>query len=180
MDTKFNQALTFVLKHEGGYTTNVNDPGGVTNFGISTRLLKSIGSNRNVKSIDLPEATLIYEQYFWKPNKYDRIDDVDIAAKIFDMTVNMGEETAHKLVQKAINIREPDSVVIDGILGDKSFAAINELSKDNENDFMNDLCYESVMYYKSLVEKKQELNIFIDGWKKRGWDAPNLKNAPVK
>jgi len=33
----FDQAVEVILKHEGGLADNPNDPGGITNFGISKR-----------------------------------------------------------------------------------------------------------------------------------------------
>ena len=37
----FNDAIPTVLRHEGGFENDVNDPGGATNFGVSLRWLKA-------------------------------------------------------------------------------------------------------------------------------------------
>ena len=37
--TNFNKALTRILENEGGFSKHPNDPGGATNYGISSKFL---------------------------------------------------------------------------------------------------------------------------------------------
>src|SRR3972149_6708748 len=44
MTMRFSAAVEQVLEHEGLLSNDPRDPGGITNFGISLRWLKSIGT----------------------------------------------------------------------------------------------------------------------------------------
>src|ERR1700733_3263186 len=44
--TDFECALNYVLDREGGLVENADDPGGITNFGISYRFLKSLATEK--------------------------------------------------------------------------------------------------------------------------------------
>jgi lysozyme family protein len=36
--TYFDKSIPYILAHEGGYSNNLNDAGGETNFGITKRV----------------------------------------------------------------------------------------------------------------------------------------------
>ena len=64
----FEQAINFVLKNEGGLEENPNDPGGITNHGISLRFLKSIkpdASEEDIRNLTVNQAKTIYYDHFW-------------------------------------------------------------------------------------------------------------------
>jgi lysozyme family protein len=50
--TKFDQIIDKVLKHEGGYVNDPNDPGGETNYGISKRAYPDVDI-KNSNKIDV-------------------------------------------------------------------------------------------------------------------------------
>lgn len=135
----FEQAVKVVLGHECTPTNYwVDDPkdhGGETAWGISMLIIKREGLTPELlglpnlepgalKGLTAMRAKLIYNKLFWTRYGYAQIADQVIATKIFDATVNMGPGWAHSLAQQAA-IALGQNMIVDGILGAKSFAAIN-------------------------------------------------------
>lgn len=83
--TPFQNAVTFTIKHEGGYVDNSNDPGGETNYGISKREYP----NLDIKNLSVADAITIYKRDYWDANNLDSISNpLSIAA--FDSIVQHG------------------------------------------------------------------------------------------
>jgi len=166
--TKFEYAIEKTLQHEGGYIDHPADPGGATQMGISLRWYK--------EHVD-PEATAstiigltkervldLYEKYFWKP-EYDLIHEKDVAAKVFDMAVNMGERQAVKLVQRACQACGKN-IEDDGVIGQKTLQAINSAEVDT---MLAAIRATQAGFYRGLVMKKPSNEAFIKGWLRRAY-----------
>ena len=145
----FDKAILAVLKHEGGYVNNPNDPGGETRYGICKRSYPKV----DIKNLTQAEAIEIYRRDFWNP-KYERMP-YEIAAKVFDIAVNMGQRQAHKLLQRAVN------VVDDGIIGGKTIAAVMAMSI---GALLDNITIEQIKYYKAVVKNRPTSSIFMAGW----------------
>ena len=94
----FNTAMNFVLRHEGGYVNNANDPGGETKYGISKRSYP----NLNIKEITQNNAIDIYYRDYWLPSAADKLQGA-LSLIHFDTAVNMGVGTANKMLAEANN-----------------------------------------------------------------------------
>lgn len=88
MRENFAVACGFVLKHEGGYVNDPDDPGGETNFGISKRY----NPNVDIKNLTEREAAEIYLKKYWLPAGDILSFPNDII--YFDTSVNMGRDDA--------------------------------------------------------------------------------------
>lgn len=175
-DLYFKDAINLILKHEGGYANNPHDKGGATKYGISLRYLQSLGSrgdlnNDNVvdvddiKILDVNKAISLYKSGFWDKYGYNRINNAVLAERILDISINMGPKTAHKLVQKAVNLgRITNTIKQDGILGAKTINAINGSDTNRLLLRINAL---AISRYLDIVEKDPTQKVFIDGWLKR-------------
>mgnify|MGYP000931637104 CR=1 FL=1 len=102
MKETFEKALQFVLKWEGGYSNNPNDPGGLTIFGISQRSYpKEVAKMKELwkqgkKQEALNIAKEIYRKNYWDRVKGDELKyPFDII--VFDTAVNMGVRTAMQI-----------------------------------------------------------------------------------
>lgn len=138
--SSFDLAIPVILKHEGGLREDPNDPGGITNMGISLRFLKNCGlkydfngdgviDEREIRELTPEHATLIYRNEFWDLNRYDRIINQAVATKTLDLCVNVGAGQAHKLIQRAVWALDMDrGLADDGVIGNKSIMAINALN----------------------------------------------------
>jgi len=181
---RFDFAVNVVLKHEGGFSSNPDDPAGETNFGISLRFLKEFGIDINhdklidindIKEIHFSDAVDIYKKYFWDKYNYEAINSLAVATKIFDMSVNMGPKQAHTIAQEACNYNG-HQLVIDGILGPNTIAALNEISlHGREQDLMNDIVEGQTFFYESLAKDHPQLQVFLKGWMNRAVYVPTIK-----
>lgn len=81
----FPAAVDFVLKWEGGYTNDPNDPGGETHWGISKRSYPML----DIKNLSRNGAITIYRQDYWEPIGADALDP-PMALCAFDAAVNCG------------------------------------------------------------------------------------------
>lgn len=158
---RFQQAVEVVLKHEGGYVNDPTDPGGETNFGISRRSYPDL----DIRNLTREQAIEIYRQDFWLRWGYDRIRDLGVATKVFDMAVNMGPRRAHRLLQQALGwVGYP--VVVDGILGSETLTATNAVDPGRLLEALRML---AARYYWELVRADHRRSKFLAGWLARAY-----------
>lgn len=157
----FEQIIINVLKNEGGYVNDPVDAGGETNFGISKRSYPDV----DIKNITLDQAKTIYKRDFWDKQQYNNIDNIIIATKIFDLSVNMGAPKANILIQRALR-SVGRKVNEDGILG---VATLNAINKTSSTELLAALRSEAAGYYRSIVISKKEQSKFLQGWLNRAY-----------
>lgn len=170
----FDDAIKVIFKHEGSYVDDIDDAGGVTNFGISLRYLKGenidINEDGAIDEIDIrtltqDSAKILYKKYWWDRYNYAEITDQNVATKIFDMAINMGVEQTHVLVQRACNEVNGKLILqVDGILGAKTLQLINSL---NSERLLCALRNKAANFYRLLVRRNQKYAKYIHGWLKR-------------
>lgn len=180
-ESDFERIVNHTIKIEGGYVDDPKDPGGATKYGISLRFLtheklkccKGMIIDKDfIKNLNIPLTIEIYREAFWNRFKYYDINNTVIAAKIFDMAVNMGASQAHKLAQRAASSLLNESLVIDGILGQKSIAAINYLIEIvAEYKYIKELKKLCVNFYHTLILRKRSDPKYLNGWLKRANDT---------
>lgn len=166
MDDTFKIALDIVLKFEGGYSNDLNDPGKATNFGIIQEVYNEYRSfkrlsPKEVKEIEQNEVEGIYYNYYWLKGDCDKFPR-RLAFCHFDSCVNCGVERSNKFLQKSVN------VIVDGILGPKTFEGINNLKNTDglENIITKYLNWRRE-YYRELSTKRPQLRKFLNGWLNR-------------
>ncbi len=184
---RFDKALANTLKHEGGFVNDPADPGGATKYGISLRFLRSLGeiekydydSDGDIDVQDILKLTKehargLYYLEFWF-DEYEELRHDSIAAKIFDISVNVGTRQGIKLVQTALNNRVPpgwgEQLVIDGVLGPLTLSLLKycTFSKIYADRFIEELENVQARFYFSLVVKRPALRKFLHGWLKRAY-----------
>lgn len=168
----FPTAIEVVLAHEGGFVNDPDDPGGATNWGVSLRWLAKqdpeIGDFDQDGDVDADDirvmtreqAIMIYREYWWKKQGYDRIYHRGVAIKVFDLAVNMGPRQCHKLLQRSLQACG-GHVVEDGILGPRTFAA---LEAANPFELLGALKANAGCFYRSLNRPK-----YLAGWLRRAY-----------
>ncbi|MGC9329476.1 MAG: glycosyl hydrolase 108 family protein [Candidatus Hinthialibacter sp.] len=176
----FQKALGFLLEHEGGYTSEPEP----TQFGVGLSSLRHAGRERgkdgafgdfdgdgdidadDVKKMTQEEAAEYYRRFWWDRHSYEKIVDDDAAAKIFDLSVNIGPRAAHRLAQRAINQLFGAVLLEDGILGKKSLAWIN-----GSPAFLvlGELRAQAWRYYQRVLAKNPQFEKYRDGWRNRAY-----------
>jgi lysozyme family protein len=178
----FNKAVITVLKHEGGFVQDPDDPGGATNYGISLRYLLGTGDLtlgdfnhdgqidiKDIQQMTIAQATDIYHSQWWVKYGYENLADSDLAGKVFDTAINMGGSQAHILLQRSI--RACGIVVTeDGQLGPKCFGAIATLVAAGSADaLLSSFRSEQAGFYRTLIAKKPIFEKYKTGWLARAY-----------
>ena len=161
MSALFEKAITLVLKHEGGYVNDPNDLGGETKYGISKRSYPHL----DIKNLTVEQAIEIYRRDWWDKYRYGDIKDQDVATKVFDLSVNMGPATAHRLLQEAL-VFLGYPVEIDGIIGPQTIAAAN---KADPRRLLQVLRWLAAHHYYRIAAQRPQSRAFLIGWLKRAY-----------
>lgn len=114
---RFEDAIEYTLKWEGGFVHDPDDPGGATNMGITLKEAKKWGieTSEDLKNIPGELVKKIYKSDYWF---HDLFHSQKIATKIFDAGVNMGPKISIKILQKALNSTGVQPILqVDGNLG---------------------------------------------------------------
>jgi lysozyme family protein len=181
---EFERSIGIILKHEGGLVDHPNDPGGITNFGVSMKFvlaeLQKDGDADgfidgdfdhdgdidpdDIRKMTVQQAMGVYRRCWWDKFHYELFKDQDIATKVTDMSINMGNVRAHKLVQAAANKIWSPSLLVDGVIGSRSFNVLNEL---HPGKLIAEICREQAGFYNRLSDQKPQMKVFLKGWLKR-------------
>jgi lysozyme family protein len=156
--TNFSQCLHVVLREEGGYTNDPNDPGGATNFGITIADLREWRGHDvtpdDVKNMTKAEALEIYRAKYWNPMQCgDLPDGIDL--EVFDFGVNAGIRTSVKMLQLVIGVTQ------DGSVGP---ITLNAAKAANARSVIQAFSQHRLDYYRSLTG---EWPHFGAGWTNR-------------
>ena len=181
---KFNKSVLTILKHEGGFINDKDDPGGATNYGVSLRFLLQEGDLAigdidgdgdidadDVSKMTIEQAKAVYFKCWWQKYGYEQIGDLALVTKVFDMSVNMGGKQAHTLLQRAI-LACGIPVVEDGALGPKCFGAMDSIVSAGGGDaLLASLRSEQAGFYRTLICQKPVFEKYRKGWLRRAYEA---------
>lgn len=170
---RFQKFMKVILRHEGGFVNDPDDPGGATKYGISIRLLASLEELGDIDKdgdVDIHDimamtteaASEIYFECFYKPLRIEEIRDSSLAMQVFDFAVNAGSKTAVRILQESLKIKA------DGILGPKTLAEVNNYSTSTPLMLYR---YARNDFYRSLANQKPKLKKFLQGWLNRVTDC---------
>ena len=157
MNRNFDECLSMLLKHEGGFVNHPKDPGGMTNLGITKQVYEEFHGvdideegMRNLKKADVEP---IYRSNYWNRCRcQDLPSGVDWA--VFDFAVNAGTGRAAKALQKAVET-EPD-----GSIGPLTLMKVKNHEVVN---IINRIAIYREQFYRSL----STFDTFGKGWIKR-------------
>lgn len=141
-----NEAIKFIIEHEGGYVNNPKDPGGETKYGIA----KKFYPNEDIKNLTVDRAVEIYKKDYWDKCRCDEMP-MAIALYVFDTAVNQGCGFAIKMLQTALGINA------DGIIGKQTLDKIKQVSLSK---LIDDMSVIRVDRYK----KTANFDTFGKGW----------------
>ena len=152
----FKDAIKVILKHEGGYVNDPDDPGGETKMGISKKAYPHL----NIKELTEQDVKDIYHRDYWLKAKVPQVPD-ELKLIYFDMVVNMGRSRAVKILQQSISAKGVKTTV-DGGIGPQTIS--NALKSGLEPERLRSY---RVKYYADLVNRKPKLGKYWYGWYRR-------------
>ncbi|WP_434278976.1 glycoside hydrolase family 108 protein [Acinetobacter sp. CE-15] len=172
----FEKAFARLIGHEGGYSTDRNDPGNWTGGKVGKGVLKGTKygiaantyPNLDIKNLTLEQAKAIYKKDWWDKLGAEQLHPA-IVYQLWDFAVNAGKSRAVKELQQVAG------VIDDGILGAKTIAAVKALSV---TDVLILLTAERLRFYTSLTT----WGTYGKGWTNRVADnlkyaVPDMKNG---
>ena len=161
---EFSKALPIVLKHEGGYVNDKSDAGGETKYGISKRSFPDV----DIKRLTVTDAARIYKDHYWSP-LLERLDDQEVATKLFDLIVNMGAGRAVRLFQSSVNRVSAGvrPIPVDGKLGPMTVGRANAIDAARLLEALREA---AAGHYRAIVKAKPNQQKFLRGWLNRAYD----------
>lgn len=166
----FDYAQKILRKNEGGYVDDPDDSGGETYRGIS-RVFNSkwigwsiIDDYKSKPGFpislykDQSLNNFVEEFYFinfWKKNRVDSIQNDLLKIHFYDMCVNAGSVPATKLLQRIVCVQD------DGVVGDKTIAAINNFS---DQKMLSDKYADARKNYYIESSKKKNNKKYLETW----------------
>ena len=159
---RFEKIFDYLLKVEGGYSNDKHDKGGKTKYGITEEDARDFGYKGDMQDLTKDFTKNIYMKKYYLGNKLDKVVNDKVALSVCDFIVNGGAWGAKK-AQAALNELGFD-LRVDGILGEKSLAALNEV---DENKFLEKYHDLQRRYYRVLAANKPSQKKFLTGWLNR-------------
>lgn len=172
--SNFDLAIPVILKREGGFVDDPNDAGGATNFGLSSRWLRTVYPTFNymdVKNMTRQVAINTYKTFWWEKYGYSLLVDQGIATKTFDMAVNMGPGVSHRILQHAVNTLGGLSLTLDGFMGP---ATCNAANACHRAELLASLRVLALSHYHAIVDTRPQDAKFLTGWANRATDRDGL------
>jgi lysozyme family protein len=157
---EFLAAVERVLADEGGDSSNPDDRGGLTRFGISARS----NPNVNMAALTRDGAIEIYWREWWTRFGFDRLPAA-AATKVFDLAVNIGAGHAIQCIQRAIRACGL-SVIEDGVIGPSTVVAAARADADA---LMAAMRSEAAGYYRLVAANQKTGAEFLNGWLNRAY-----------
>lgn len=127
-------ALINTFGHEGGFQADPHDSGnyahGVlkgTKFGIAAASYPS----EDIRNLTIERAAVLYDRDFWGASRCGEWKSQIIAQDYFDAAVNLGQGTAARILQRAINYAgyPMPRIAVDGRIGPATVRRLNSVDQ---------------------------------------------------
>ena len=163
---EFLTAVKRVLADEGGYSSNPDDRGGATRFGISARSNPGV----DIATLTRDEAVKIYWREWWLRFGFAQLPAA-VAVKTFDLAVNIGAGHAIECLQRALRACGLH-VTEDGVLGPGTALAA---ARADAGALMAAIRSEAAGYYRVSAalargKRKNADREFLNGWLNRAYE----------
>lgn len=157
MKHNWEEALAHILKYEGGYVNHPNDPGGMTNLGVTKRVWEEWtgkpATEADMRALTPAMVGPLYKKRYWDAVRGDDLPaGVDLC--VFDCAVNAGVGRASKFLQHVVG------ATVDGQIGPATIAAV---TKEPAALIIENFCALREAHYKSL----NTFDTFGKGWMRR-------------
>lgn len=157
MKHNFAEALQKLLVHEGGFVDHPDDPGGMTNLGVTKAVWQEwVGhpvGEKQMRNLTPAVVAPLYRAKYWNKIKGDDLP-TGVDYVVFDAAVNSGAGRAAKWLQACVGVD------VDGDIGPKTLAAVNAF---NPNQLIEDYAKRRLSFLMDL----KHWDTFGKGWSRR-------------
>lgn len=161
MADNFSRSLKIVLAHEGGYVNHPSDPGGITNLGITKKVMESwVGrsvTEQEMRSLTVEQVRPIYLERYWNRLGCDLLP-AGLDLVVFDFGVNAGTRRSARMLQNIVG------ATADGDIGDVTRSLLEQYATTNGvSSVIRQFSQDRRDYYRSLGT----FPVFGRGWLRR-------------
>lgn len=161
MSALFNEALAKVLAHEGGFVDHPQDPGGMTNLGVTRQVWSEwIGhpaTKRMMRSLTPSDVAPLYWEKYWRRVRGDELPR-GVGYCVFDAAVNSGPGRAAKWLQEVVGAQQ------DGDIGPRTLAAVQAMPSADIIERLSAVRLEFLINLQTWM-------VFGRGWERRVRDV---------
>ena len=159
MKENFDKCLALMLAHEGGFVNHPQDPGGMTNLGVTKRVWEEWTGHevdeKQMRALTPELVAPLYKRKYWDACRSDDlVSGVDYA--VFDVAVNSGAGRAIKFLQSCVGVDA------DGGFGPRTLAAVKVAEQDPKR-LIELYCAKRLEFLQSL----KTFETFGKGWSRR-------------
>jgi len=113
MNSNFEKCLEMLLVHEGGFVNHPDDPGGMTNLGVTKKVWEEwVGhdvSEKEMRNLTPTMVAPLYQRKYWNACRADDlISGLDYC--VFDVAVNSGVGRAISQINALYNAFSKDRI----------------------------------------------------------------------
>lgn len=176
MDSELKKRIiNGIIKVEGGYSNDLVDSGGETNYGITVAVARAYGYRGAMKDLPVEIAFEIYSREYWDVLRLSEIEKLSpkIAEEMADTGVNMGVARAAEFLQRSLNVLNdgqkyyPD-IRVDAKVGPLTVATLKKYldKRGTHGEIVMHRMLNSLQgaYYVTLAERRQKDERFVFGW----------------
>jgi lysozyme family protein len=157
MKHNFAEALQKLLIHEGGFVDHPDDPGGMTNLGVTKAVWEEwVGhpvDEKQMRNLTPAVVAPLYRAKYWDKIKGDDLP-TGVDYVVFDAAVNSGAGRAAKWLQACVGVEQ------DGGIGPKTLAAVRAF---DANQLIEDYAKRRLSFLMDL----KHWDTFGKGWSRR-------------
>ncbi|MEP5732577.1 MAG: holin-associated N-acetylmuramidase [Sulfitobacter sp.] len=149
-----------IVKREGGFVNDPDDPGGATNFGVTIYTMRRLGldltgdgrvSVADVRKLTRAQATDIFIKHYFEQPLIGQLPE-PLQPSVFDMYVNAGGN-AIKILQRLL-LDMGITVAVDGVLGPQSIKAAAQAMTAAPQHLVDAYGIARRNYYFQLADKR--------------------------
>lgn len=149
-----------IVRREGGYVNDPDDPGGATKHGVTIGTMRGLGLDltgddkvdaADVRALDPTRAAAIYVAHYFERPKLNLLPE-PLQASVFDMQVNAGNN-AIKLLQRLVTAMGFPAAD-DGAIGPKTLAAVEAAAAAAPEHIADAYGIERRNYYYRLADQR--------------------------
>jgi lysozyme family protein len=166
-----------IVRREGGYVNDPDDPGGATNYGVTIHTMRRLGQDltgdgrvdeADVRALTRDKAVEIFVRHYFEAPKINLLP-APLQATVFDMQVNAGANAVRILQRMLAAFGLP--VAVDGAIGPQTVRAATEALQKAPDHLVDAYGIERRNYYYRLADKRASARKYArrsDGGK-GGW-----------